>query len=229
MHREPARSTISASLPRLILLACAAGFLLTDATPAAAQFFGFGKGKAYRPSQACPPIPKYEYTDAGQAILVKRFANYPTQDVCQFTRYRFVENTKGVEDLERCRLGIWGAGEVLSEQQKAIIAAWGEPDYLRGPYKSTRGDVVVEWAYHPLNRLFQFVDQTMVYQGPLTDQERTAITFGAPREVLISQLAPNIRRETWIYRPYSYIPYSVSREKLFSFSNGKLVFSQETP
>lgn len=179
----------------------------------------------YKPNQMCPPIPKYEYTDAGQAIMVKRYPYFPAQDNCQFIKFRYVENKHGVEHFERCRKVKREPDEILSEQQKAVLAAWGQPDYLRGPYRSTRGDQVIEWAYHPLNRLFQFVDRTMVYQGPLTDRERTVITYGAPREVIVSQLEPNIRRETWVYRPF----FLSDRERLFSFSNGELIYSQETP
>jgi hypothetical protein len=181
----------------------------------------------YEPSQICHPIPKFDYTDDGRAILLKRYPFFPSQSYCHFQKYRYIENKHGVEHYQ------WGEkikrepDEILSEEQKDILREWGQPDYLRGPYKSTRGDKVIEWAYHPINHLFQFVDRTMVYEGPLTDQERTAITFGAPREVIVSQVIPNIRRELWIYRPW--LLWGANREKIFSFSNGKLVYGHETP
>lgn len=181
----------------------------------------------YQPNQICHPIPKFDYTDDGRAILLKRFPFFPQQDYCQFQKYRYIENKHGVEHYRSGDKLKREPDEILSEEQKEILREWGQPDYLRGPYKSTRGDSVIEWAYHPTNHLFQFVDRAMVYEGPLTDQERTAITFGAPREVLISQAIPNIRRETWIYRPW--FLSSAHREKIFSFSNGKLVYANETP
>jgi hypothetical protein len=105
-----------------------------------------------------------------------------------------------------------------------VVREWGQPAYLRGPFKTTQGDVTIEWAYHSTNHLFQFVDGTMVYEGPLTDQERTAITYGAPKEAIVSILEPNVRRETWIYRP----TFLWGREHLVSFTNGKLTYEQST-
>jgi len=239
MHRELISSTLPPA-PARSFQSLAVGLLLIVSVPLAAQppalcppIFNESRSNEqvwrYKPNQVVPPIPKYDYTDAGQVILIKRHPNLPTTDICQFVRYRYVENKRGVEHLERCQKIKREPDEILSEQQKAVLAAWGQPDYLRGPYKSTRGDMVIEWVYHPLNRLFQFVDRKLVYQGPLTDQERTAITYGAPQEVIVSQVQPNVRRETWIYRPNWYVPYSISRERVFSFANGELVYSQETP
>lgn len=183
-----------------------------------------------QPSQINPPKPKFDYTDEGRAIMIKRFPYFPTQDICQFQKYRFAENKLGVEHVARGKKLKREPDEILSEEQKEVLREWGQPDYLRGPYKSTRFDSVVEWAYHPLNHLFQWVDGVLVYEGPLTDQERVAITYGAPREATIRQLQPNVRRETWIYRPW-FLPMTgaTSRERIFDFANGKLLYSQESP
>jgi hypothetical protein len=43
---------------------------------------------------------------------------------------------------------------------------------------------------------------------------------------MITQLEPNIRRETFIYRETF---RGSGHERVYSFSNGKLIFSQETP
>lgn len=241
MHRDDTRCTFSRR-PAMVRLALTALLALTGlsrlpAEPVVPVFpptaFDEAKSNAqvsvYKPNQMCPPIPKYEYTDAGRVILVKRYADIPVRDRTGLIKYKYVENKQGVEHFERCAKLSRGAHEILSEQQKAVLAAWGQPDYLRGPFKSTRGDFVIEWVYHPLNRLFQFVDRTMVYQGPLTDQERTVLTHGVPSEVIVVQLEPNIRRETWIYRPIWPTSFSYMRERMFSFSNGEIVYSQETP
>lgn len=179
----------------------------------------------YQPNQITRSVPAYDYAPDGRTVMVKRYAFFPAQDLCQFRKYRFFENKQGVEHIERGAKLKREPDEILSEQQRAILHEWGQPDYLRGPYKSTRGDSVIEWAYLPLNRLFQFVDRKMVYEGPLTDQERIAIVHGAPREVLTSQVPPGVRRETWLYYPY----FLTNRQKVFSFANGKLVYSQENP
>jgi hypothetical protein len=62
----------------------------------------------------------------------------------------------------------------------------------------------------------------MVYEGPLTDQERTLLTHGIPREVIRSSIDPDIRRETWFYRPW----FLTGHEQVFSFANGKLVHEE---
>lgn len=184
---------------------------------------------SYQVNQTCPPIPKLDYTDDGRAIMVKRYPFWPTTGFTQAFRYRWAANKKGVEHYSKpCKL-FRNANDVLSEEQKAILREWGQPDYLRGQYRTTRNDYVIEWAYLPLNHIFQFVDRTMVYEGPLTDQDRVSITFGQPREIVVGQAEPNIRRETWVYRPLFLYQYTTSREKIFSFSNGRLTYSQETP
>jgi hypothetical protein len=180
----------------------------------------------YQANQIKPVRPKFDYTDDGRAIMIKRYPFFPTQNACQFIKYRYVDNKDGVEHFQKCCKLKREPGDILTSDQKAILKEWGQPDYLRGPYKSTRGESnVTEWVYHPLNHLFQFIDGEMVYEGPLTDQERTALVHGAPGEVIVSQVEPNIRRETWIYRPV----FLSGREKLYSFTNGRLTYSQETP
>ena len=181
----------------------------------------------YQSCRTNHPVPKFEYTDDGQAIMLKRHPARPARENNLFQRYPFCENKHGVEHYSKGFKLKREYGDILSEEQKKILASWGQPDYLRGPYTSSRGDSVVEWAYHASNHLFQFVDRAMVYEGPLSDQERVAITYGAPREVIVVQLEANIRRETWIYRPLFKSP--IGKEKMFSFSNGKLTYQQETP
>ncbi|MBX7247348.1 MAG: hypothetical protein K1X53_17780 [Candidatus Sumerlaeaceae bacterium] len=180
----------------------------------------------YTPSQINPPRPKYDYTDNGQTIMVRRYPLYKIRDIQSMTAYKYVDNKNGVEHYEKGRKLKRQPNDILSEQQKEILAKWGQPEYLRGPYTSSRGDSVIEWAYLPLNHVFQFVDRTMVFEGPLTDAERTIIQHGQPSDVLVTQVEPNVRRETYIYRknrPWAILEY----EFVYSFANGKLLYSQE--
>ena len=177
----------------------------------------------YQPNQVCPPRPKVDFTDESKPILIKRYPRNNRQTLLHFRKYPYYANTYGVEHAQRGTRLKREPENVLSEDQKAILREWGQPDYLRGPYRSTRGDSVVEWVYHKLNHLFQFVDGVMVYEGPLTDQERVVLTYGLPRETLSSTIAPNIKRETWFYNS----PWQPNKEMVFSFANGKLVFSDE--
>lgn len=173
--------------------------------------------------------PKYDYTPDGQPVMVKRFPYLETRDFSPWKKFRYLENMNGAVAM-MANLQTYPGGRQcrpLSQQQIKILREWGEPDYIRGPYKSTRNDFIIEWAYHQANRLFQFADAKMVYEGPLTDQERIAITYGVPQDTMINYLEPNIKRETWIYR--SYFISGLGRERIFSFSNGELVFRQESP
>ena len=134
----------------------------------------------YHANQTTFSPPKFEFAEDGQTVMVKRTPYFPEISVCQFQRFSYKENKLGVEHIQKGDKLKREADEILSEEQKAILREWGQPDYLRGPYDSTRGDSVVEWAYLSQNHLFQFVNRTMVYHGALTDLERTAITYGAP-------------------------------------------------
>jgi len=213
-------------MPRMIRRCAGAVFavcvavLLCCPTPARAQD---EKVWRYKPSQTNPPIPKFDYTETGRPIMEKRHPQYPNAGFPNYTRYRFAANKRGVEHFTKgCKLKR-EPDEILTEQQREILREWGQPDYLRGPYQSERNDSVIEWAYHRQNHIFQFVDREMVYEGPLTDADRTLITYGAPRNVQVFLAEPNIRRETFIYEP----TFLAGHEMIFSFSNGKLVTQQK--
>ena len=175
------------------------------------------------------PGPLYEYTEDGKKILVKRSPYLPTREFSPWKKFRYLENTNGAEAMMSV-LQTMPGGETcrpLSEEQRRVLRELGEPDYIRGPYKSTRNDFVIEWGFHFQNTLYQFVDSRLACRGKLSDAERTAITYGAPSEIMVTTLDPGVRRETWIYRPI--FMSGVGREKMFSFSNGKLVYEQSTP
>jgi hypothetical protein len=199
-------------------LLVSAAFAVVPAGVSAAE-----QGSRYKPSQINHPVPKFDYTDEGRPIMLRRNPYFQVQGFPDYTRYKWVENTRGVEHVPRGFKLKREPEEILSEEQRDILREWGQPDYLRGPTKSTRGDRVTEWAYHSQNKLFQFVDRKMVYHGPLTDQDRTSITYGAPKVVLATLMEPNIRRETWFYSPR----FLAGHEMVFSFTNGKLTYQQE--
>lgn len=173
--------------------------------------------------------PKFEYRQDGTPVMLRRYPYLEAREFSPWKKFRYLENMNGAVALMAQLQTYPGGGQCrpLSEQQHKILREWGEPEYIRGPYKSTRNDFIIEWAYHQSNRLFQFADAKMVYEGPLTDQERTAITYGAPEEVIVSYMEPDIKRETWIYRPIFLT--GIGRERLYSFSNGQLIYRQESP
>jgi hypothetical protein len=173
--------------------------------------------------------PKMDYTPDGRPIMVKRFPYLESREFSYRKKFRYLENMNGARAMMASLQTYPGLRQCrpLSQEQEKILREWGEPDYIRGPYKSTRNDFIIEWAYHQGNHLFQFADSRMVYEGPLTDQERTAIVYGVPEEEIVDEVEPDIRRETWIYHPV--FMSGVGRERVFSFANGKLIFKQETP
>ena len=78
-----------------------------------------------------------------------------------------------------------------------------------------------EWLRLTSNRLVQFVKGRVVYEGEVTDLERTMVTYGYPRSCLVGQSEPGVERWTFIYSR----PFDLERE-VFSFANGKLVYRQ---
>ncbi len=182
------------------------------------QNFGFGvtsKG-----------VPKFNYSQGGHTIMEKRYDANLVKDVLGMNKFPFKLNRKGLQPLERCSVFSRSVNNIFSEQQKQILNEWGQPDYLRGPYRSTRGDQVNEWAYLQANHIFQFVGGEMVYEGPLTDEDRTLITYGTPTEITVTQAEPGTRLEFWVYRKWYSSPF---HERIFKFSNGKMIFHQEAP
>jgi hypothetical protein len=203
---------------------------------------GIRPGRSYAQSpttphpvqQFAPDRPKMDYRSDGRAVMVKRYANTPHTfapildfEVGSMARMKYRANKDGLHPVPAGRKLLRTAGkDNLTPDQQRVLAQWGQPDWLRGPFRTTRGDTATEWLYERQNRIFQWVDGELVYQGPVTDVERTMLVHGAPTHVIITYLEPNTRRETFIYRDTF---RSMGREKVFSFSNGRLIFSQETP
>jgi hypothetical protein len=166
--------------------------------------------------------------------MVKRYANTPHTfapildfEMGSLARMKYRANKTGIQPVRPgFRLVRTSERDELTQDQLQVLSKWGQPDWLRGPFRTTRGDQATEWLYDRQNRIFQWVDGQLVYQGPVTDAERTMLVHGAPSQVMITHLEPNIRRETFIYRDTF---RTSGREKVFSFSNGKLIFHQETP
>ncbi len=193
----------------------------TESAPTAPRQFGADR-------------PKVDYSPTGRAIMAKRYANTPHTfapildfEAGSVARMKYRKNKKGLDPVPAgFKLLRTKGTEDLSTDQQRVLARWGQPDWLRGSFRSTRGDSVTEWLFERQNKIFQWVDGDLVYHGPVTDVERTMLVHGAPTHVMITHVEPNIRRETFIYRETF---RSMGREKMYSFSNGKLIYSQETP
>jgi len=153
--------------------------------------------------------PLNDYVE-GQPLQFKRYDRHPVQDFF----YRF---GRKVFDINEGIL--WYR---LSEDQRNVIGEFGQPDYIRRPFTSRQGEQVTEWVFLDKNKDFQFVRRQKVWEGPVTDMEKTLITYGVPRKIMIDQVSPNIERETFIY----YTQLFTTRHMIFSFANGRMILSQ---
>lgn len=155
--------------------------------------------------------PMFDYTEDGEQVQVKRIAKH--QSIDYFHRWRRTAYVKNSGELH------W----LLSQDQKKIIAEYRQPDYLCRTFRSTRGDLVKGWAYVAQGKIFQFVRRQLVYEGELTDLDKTLIQYGYPNFVFAEQLEPDITRLTFTYESIFGL-----RRQIFSFANGLLCYSQDT-
>jgi hypothetical protein len=153
--------------------------------------------------------PRWRYDQSGQPKAYKRYARNFAVDYR--TRFRRIAYVKVTEPL----------AETLSAEQRGVISQHGQPEYVRRPFVSRNDDRVEEWLYLSQNRLVQFVHGRIVYEGEVTDVERTMVRYGYPRRALLQQVEPQIERLTFIYSR----PFDRERE-VFAFANGKLLFRQ---
>ena len=153
----------------------------------------------------------FDYMEDGEQVQIKRIAKH--QGIDYFHRWRRTAYVKNTGELH------W----LLSQDQKEIIAEYSQPDYLRRTFRSARGDLVKEWAYLAQGKIFQFVRRQLVFEGELTDLEKTLIQYGYPSFVFVEQLESDITRLTFIYENMFGL-----RRQMFSFANGRLCYSQDT-
>jgi len=160
---------------------------------------------------ACAPgtAPRWRYDESGTPRQYKRYARNIAVDY--FSRFRRTAYEKVEKPL----------GEFLSDEQRRWISEHGQPDYRRRPFRSRNGEKVDEWIYLAQNKLVQFVNGHVVYEGPVTDMERIMIRLGYPSGVVLGQSEPGIERMTFIYNR----PFDLEHE-VYSFANGKLIFRQ---
>jgi hypothetical protein len=154
--------------------------------------------------------PLFDYNAAGEKVTVKRRAK--RQHVDYALRWRSKAFEKNTGELR------W----LLSDDQKKTIEQYGQPDYIRHTFYSTRRDMVKEWVYWEKQKVFQFVRGTLVFEGPLTDLERVLIVYGYPTKSLSEELEKDINRTTFYYSS----PFTVLH-RVVAFSNDKMVYNQE--
>lgn len=150
------------------------------------------------------------YDSHGEAYLVKRIERHAIRDYWHHWK-RSVYRHPSAADLALG--GHDGVG---------IIDQFGDPVWVRGPFTSLEGQPVSEWLYLDEDRLFQFSDEKLVYEGPVTDFERTLLERGYPSQAEIIATEDGHVIQTMLYRN----PFWANFDEM-QFSDGNLIQSQE--
>lgn len=157
--------------------------------------------------------PRYNIEpDTGAVQFVKRYPKYPAYQELFFWRTK--EYRKNTDKLR------W----LLSEDQKEVISRYGQPDYLRRIFFSTRGDRVEEWVYWDKQRVVQFVEGQLVWDGMLTDYEKVLIIHGRPNKITVGTTEELQSRKVVM----EYWRFLGSRYWLFCFVNDRMIIGKES-
>ncbi|MCX7011178.1 MAG: hypothetical protein NTW86_01190 [Candidatus Sumerlaeota bacterium] len=155
--------------------------------------------------------PRYDYNAEGARVLVKRVPeNLAVDTITRIDRVAYEEGSTFTADQ-------------LSPEQADVYQTYDPPEYVRKPFKSTRGDIVHEWLYLRHNKLFQWIDGRKVYEGEVTDEERVLLKRGYPMYAWVELDEKGVERQTWIYRGNLDVQADV-----YSFSGGKMVLKEAT-
>ena len=147
----------------------------------------------------------------GTPVMVKRYPKYPLwQELLFWKTKEYYKNTGKIRWL-------------LSEDQKKTIARYGQPDYFRRVFFSTRFDRVHEWLYWDKQRVVQFVNGQLVWDGQLTDFEKILLLHGRPTKCIISTTEELNSRKVWL----EYTRFLGLRQWCFFFVNDRLITGQE--
>lgn len=107
---------------------------------------------------------------------------------------------------------------LLSVQQVDVLTTHGKPDYMRVEFLADTKEYVTEWVYVERDKLFQFIQGELVFEGPVTDYEKVLIRFGRPDYAIGQSSHVGPRSDVFQYRGIL-----VSDIDTYRFSNGQLV------
>jgi hypothetical protein len=108
-----------------------------------------------------------------------------------------------VDYLYRCRAKAYKHQTIHNPRaaDKAdTLSVYGQPDYVRIPFRSQYGEKTEEWLYIGQDRVFQFVKNNLVYSGPVSDLERILLRKGYPKYAFQSQPGKIPLQQTLVYR-----------------------------
>ncbi|MCX7766259.1 MAG: hypothetical protein N2246_06105, partial [Candidatus Sumerlaeia bacterium] len=87
----------------------------------------------------------------------------------------------------------------------------------------TRGDRVQEWVYWDKQRVVQFVEGQLVWDGMLTDYEKVLILHGRPNKITIGTTEELQSRKVVM----EYWRFLGSRYWIFCFVNDRMIIGKE--
>lgn len=156
--------------------------------------------------------PRYHVPEPMQIETFKRFATTANRD------YYHVFSKKAYDEVRR-PLKTKG----MSASQLDVLERHGQPDYTRESFKATTGELVDEWAWWDRKIVTQFVQNELVWEGPLTDMDAYRIRFGHPRRAQQQAYERGARRDFWEYQGFDYN----SPGMIVTFTDESLVSRQE--
>lgn len=132
-------------------------------------------------------VPRYRLDADGQPVAFKRFAAYDERDfINRFRAEAYFPRKDQVEGP-------------LSDEQRGVLERHGMPDFIRYRFKASTNELVDQWAWWDRNVTVQFVQRELVWEGPLTDYDRTLIERGYPSRAKAMLFQPGQRRDIFEY------------------------------
>jgi hypothetical protein len=150
--------------------------------------------------------PRFDMS-SGEPEQIRRYTGRPETDyIFRWGRNAFTQ--------VRSDLDIVMTGDRLD-----VLTRHGRPDYVREGVKGWRNESFDEWVYWDRNTIVQFIQDELVFEGPLLDSDRHLVLYGFPTRAYTQQYEVGPRREIWIYADIW-----KTRTREYSFSDGKLVY-----
>jgi hypothetical protein len=152
-------------------------------------------------------VPRY---DIGEPLEIQPFKRQTLNQSRDYIKvWRKPAYSKVTEPLRRH----------LSDDMVGVLERHGQPDYLRSGWRSTSNEIVDEWVYWDRSVIVQYVQDQLVYEGPLTDMDRYRVRYGYPRRAWSQVAEAGVQRDFWDYQGFLLDTSGM----IVSFSNESLV------
>lgn len=154
--------------------------------------------------------PRYNVPEALEVETFKRSMKHPSVDYF----YNFKETAYNPVNKPITKR--------LSPSQKDLLERHGQPDWSRRTFTATTDEKVSEWVWWDRSIIAQFVQNELVFEGPLTDMDRHRIKHGLPRRAWVQDYEDGVSRDIWEYQRIGYNTGS----RLVTFTDETLVSEQ---